>query len=84
MQEVMRLIEDPGGSKSEIACICHEINELSGNFFSLKFCFIGRLANETVHNCAKKASSSRTRCLWINFTLLYLVDILAKDCNPTS
>lgn len=51
-QEVLRLIEDPGGSKSEIVCICHEIKDLSGNFSSLKFCFIGRLANKAANNCA--------------------------------
>jgi hypothetical protein len=41
-------------------------------------------ANEAAHNYGKQASSSRKMCLWINFTPLFLVDILAKDCNPTS
>jgi hypothetical protein len=41
-------MEDPGGGKFETASICHEIKELSENFVSLKFSFIGRLANETV------------------------------------
>ncbi|XP_071677002.1 uncharacterized protein [Lolium perenne] len=81
-QEVLKMMDDPGGGKSIIASICQEVKELGGSFSSLKFSFVGRLANEAAHNCAKQASSVRRRCLWINFTPPFLVDILAKDCNP--
>jgi hypothetical protein len=76
-------MDEPDGGRSEIASICQELMELSGFFTSLKFMYIGRDANKAAHSCAKKASLSRRRCLWINFTPPFLVDILAKDCNPT-
>jgi hypothetical protein len=30
-----------------------------------------------------KGLFDRTMCVWINFTPPFLVDIVAKDCNPT-
>jgi ribonuclease HI len=82
-QEVLKLLEDTGGGRSEIASICQEIKELSEFFNSLNFRYIGRLGNEAAHKCAKIASFDRRRCVWINYTPPFLVDILAKDCNPT-
>jgi ribonuclease HI len=81
--EVLKLMEDPGGGRSEIASIWQEIKELSGNFYIIIFSFVGRQANEAAHFCAKRASLERRRCLWINYTPSFLVDILSKDCNPT-
>lgn len=80
-QEVLKMMDDPGGGKSEIACICQEIKELSGFFASIKFSFVRRLANMAAHLCARKASEVRSRCVWINFTPSWLTDTLAKDCN---
>jgi hypothetical protein len=67
-QEVFNLMQEPGGGKSEIASICQEIHELSGVFSSMKFSFVGRLANEATYACAKRASANGRRCLWINYT----------------
>jgi ribonuclease HI len=79
---VLNQLEDPGGSRSEITSICQEIKELSGFISSINFKFIGRLANEAAHLCAKSASSNRRRCLWINYKPLFLENVLLKDCNP--
>jgi hypothetical protein len=76
-------MEEPGAGRSEIASICQEIKELSGFFSSIKFSFVGKLANEAAHACAKIANSVRRRCLWTNYTPAFLVEILARDCNPT-
>jgi ribonuclease HI len=81
-QEVINLIKDPGGGRSCIASIRQEIVELSGNFSKFKLSFVGRQANEAAHLCAKRASDSRRRCLWINYNPAFLADVLAKDCNP--
>ena len=80
----MKMLEDPGGGRSEIACLCQEIKELSGVFTSCTFSYVGRLANEAAHACARKASSSRRRCLWVNYKPSFLDQILLKDCNPVS
>ena len=65
-------------------CICQEIKELSEFVSSIKFLFVGRLANQAAHLCASKASEARRRCGWINFTPPFLVDTLANDCNHSS
>jgi hypothetical protein len=78
---VIKLNKDPGGGRSFIASIRREIVELSGNFSKFKLSFVGRQANEDAHLCAKIASNCR-RCLWINYNQAFLVDVLAKDCNP--
>jgi hypothetical protein len=80
---VLQLLEDPGDGRSEIAGLCQEIKELSGFLASVNFSFVGRLANMAAHMCAKKASSVRRRCLWVNYTPPFLDQILVKDCNPT-
>jgi ribonuclease HI len=80
---VLQLIEDPGDGRSEIAGLCQEIKELSGFLASVNFSFVGRPANMAAHMCAKKASSVRRRCLWVNYTPPFLDQILVKDCNPT-
>jgi hypothetical protein len=82
VQEVIKLIEDPGGGRSCIVSIRQEIEELRGNFKILKLLFVGRQANEAAHLCARKANSIRRRCLWINYNPPFLADVLAKDCNP--
>jgi ribonuclease HI len=80
--EVIKLIEDPGGGRSCITSIRQEIEELSGLFQSFKLLFVGRQANEAAHLCARKATSIRRRCLWINYNPPFLANVLAKDCNP--
>jgi hypothetical protein len=67
-----------------IASIRQEIMELRGFFPSFKLLFVGRLANEAAHCCARKASSLRRRCLWVNYTPPFLADILSKDYNPVT
>jgi hypothetical protein len=80
---VLKLLEDPDGGRSEIASICQEIKELSGFVPSIKFLFIGRSANEAAHLCTKNATSSRRRCLWLNYKPPFLEQVLLKDFNPT-
>jgi ribonuclease HI len=81
-QVVIKLNKDPGGGRSFIASIRREIVELSGNFSKFKLSFVGRQANEDAHLSAKRASNCRRRCLWINYNQAFLVDVLAKNCNP--
>ena len=83
-QEVIKMLDDPGGGRSEIACLCQEIKELGGVLASASFKYTGRLANEAAHLCAKRASSSRRRCLWVNYKPPFLEQVLWKDCNPMS
>ena len=63
----MKMLEDPGGGRSEIACLCQEIKELSGVFTSFDVLHVSRLVNQAAHICAHRASPSRRRCLWVNF-----------------
>jgi hypothetical protein len=53
----------------------------AGFFSTLKLFLVGRLANEAAHRCARKASSERRRCLWINYNPPFLADVLLKECN---
>jgi hypothetical protein len=62
--------------------ICQEIRDIGRAFFSFCILFVGRDANNAVHLCAKQASGDRRRCLWMNYNLGFLVDILQSDCNP--
>lgn len=81
-QQVIKLIEDPGGTRSCIATIRQDIEELSGNFSSFKLLFANRQANEAAHLCARRASRVRRRCLWVNYIPPFLLASLAKDCSP--
>ena len=83
-KEVIKMMEDPGGGRSEIATICREIKDLTGFIASISIRFVGRLANMAAHACARNASSSRRRCMWVNYKPLFLEHILWKDCNPAS
>jgi hypothetical protein len=82
-KEVIRLIENPGEGRSCIASIRQEIEELRGSFSSFKLLFIGCKGNEAAHLCARRASIDRRRCLWLNYTPLFLAGFLSKDCNST-
>jgi ribonuclease HI len=79
---VVMLWKDRANGRSEIAPILLEIEEITRNmeYFHLKF--IGREANEGAHLCAKQASASRRRCLWINYVPVFLADCLQNDCKP--
>jgi hypothetical protein len=81
-KEVVNLWKERSTGRSEIAVILHEIEELSSNMEFLKLDFIGRKANEGAHLCAKQASSSRRRYLWINYIATFLVQCLQNDCKP--
>ena len=65
--EVVKRWLDREKDRSEITSIIHEVEELSGNFISFRLNYIGREANEGAHLCAKQASASRRRCIWINY-----------------
>lgn len=81
-KEVVKLWRDRDQGRSEIASVLQEIEELSGNMEFFQLSFVGREANVGAHLCAKRASASRTRCLWINYVPSFLADCLLKDCNP--
>ncbi|XP_071683496.1 uncharacterized protein [Lolium perenne] len=80
--DVVRLWNDRASGRSEISSILQEIEDLSSNMEYFHLSFIGREANEGAHLCAKQASSSRHRCLWINYVPTFLSDCLYKDCKP--
>jgi hypothetical protein len=65
--EVVKLLNDRANGRSEIALVLQKIEELSGNMEYFHLSSIGWEANEEAHLCAKEASSSRCRCLWINY-----------------
>jgi ribonuclease HI len=81
-KEVVSLWKDRSNGRSEVAAILHEIEELSSTMDFFKLDFIGRMANEGAHLCAKQASSSRRRCLWLNYIPTFLVQCLHNDCKP--
>ena len=81
-QEVVKLWRDRNQNRSVIAPILQEIEELSGSLQSFQLNFVGREANEGAHLCAKQATSTRRRCLWINYVPSFLVVCLQNDCNP--
>ena len=81
-KEVVKLYNDRNQGRSEIMAIIQEIEELSGHLEFFQLNFVGREANEGAHLCAKQASESRRRCMWINFLPSFLVQCLQNDCNP--
>lgn len=81
-KEVVNLWRGREQGRSEIASILTEIEELSGNLESFQLNSIGRDANEGAHLCAKQASASRRRCLWINYVPLFLVDCKGQRSAP--
>jgi hypothetical protein len=83
-QTVVQLWKNQGGGRSEIAGILHEIDDTSKVFQSFTVRYIGREANQLAHLCAARASSVRRRCLWINYTPLFLASCLQTDCNSPS
>jgi ribonuclease HI len=80
--EVVKLWNVRRQGRSEIWSILQEIEELSSNMESFQLGYIGREANEGAHLCAKQASASRRRCLWINYIPSFLVQCLQNDCKP--
>ncbi|KAK1686574.1 hypothetical protein QYE76_047422 [Lolium multiflorum] len=80
--EVVKLWNERRQGRSEIWSILQEIEELSSNMESFQLGYIGREANEGAHLCAKQASASRRRCLWINYIPTFLVQCLQNDCKP--
>ena len=66
------------------AAIFIEIQEFGGAFGScVELCLYRREANEAAQRCAKQASSTRRRCLMIDFIPAFLIDVLQYDCNPS-
>jgi hypothetical protein len=80
-QEVVNLYNQSDTSRSIITSVCQEIRELSGFLTSFELIYVNRAANEAAHACAHRASSDRRRCVWVNYTPVFLTSILAKDCN---
>jgi hypothetical protein len=75
--KVAKLWKNRTQKRSEIAAILHDIKEPSGNMNYFQLNFFGREASEGAHLCAKQASASRRRYLWIKF----VPNCLQKDCN---
>jgi hypothetical protein len=81
-QEVVKLWNDPGAGRSDIASTCREIRELSDiSFTSFQISFVSRLANQASHSIASQVCSVRRRCLWLNYTPQFLATTLEIDCN---
>lgn len=69
--------------KVDIAAICHEIKELGGVFASFVLSYVEPEANEAAHRCAKQASESRRRYLWINSIPFFLHNCMKQPCTST-
>ena len=82
--QVVKMLESSHHNRSEISAILHEITVLSGHLENFKLIYVPREANELAHLCAKQATSSRRRCLWINYIPAFLIDCIRRDCNPES
>ena len=80
--EVIKLWKERVQGRSEIAAIIQEIEDISRNMESFQLNYIGREANEGAHLCAKQASASRRRCLWINYVPSFIAECLHNDCKP--
>jgi ribonuclease HI len=80
--DVVKLWKDRNQGRSEITSILQEIEGMTSNLEFFQLAFIGREANEGAHLCAKQASATRRRCLWINYIPSFLVRCLQNDCKP--
>ena len=65
--ELVKLWRARMDGTSEITSILHDIEELSNNLASFQLNFVGHESNIGAHLCAKQASVSRRRCLWISY-----------------
>ena len=81
-QQLVRLWDAMNFDRAEVAPILNEVKFLSENFSSFRLVFVAREANELAHLCAKQASSSRRRCLWMNYVPPFLGACIMRDCNP--
>ena len=81
-QAIIKLWETEDFDRAEIVGVLHEIKELSAQFESFRLIFVRRDANEAAHLCAKQATSVRRRCLWLNYTSVFLMNMLYRDCMP--
>jgi hypothetical protein len=79
--ELVKIWNDLSIGRSIISSVCREIRELSGFFTSFELVHVKRSANKAAHLCAHKASPERRRCVSVNYIPIFLVSILAKDCN---
>ena len=82
-QQVIKQCNSPGLDRSDIAITVNEIQELCGFFEELRLVYTHREANELAHLCARQCSSSRRRCIWINYIPSFLTACVMKECNPT-
>ena len=78
---LVNLWNGTGQNRSIISAICQEVKELIRSFTSFSLSYVSKLANQAAHVCAKQASESRRRYLWVNYNPLFLARILSKDCN---
>ena len=76
---VVKLWNDQAQGRSEIVPILLEIEDITRNMEVFHLRFIGWEANEGAHLCAKQASASRRRCLWINYIPVFLAEFLRND-----
>lgn len=79
---VVNLWKRRDDERSEVASILREIQELANNFERFQLSYVGKDANGGAHLCAKQATASRRRCLWINYIPSFLEQCLLNDCNP--
>jgi hypothetical protein len=83
-QEVVKMCNDPGVRRPDIASICREVGELSdASFTSFQISFVNRLANLAAHNIARKVCEVRRSCLWLKYTPQFLGTIIEMDCNSS-
>ena len=81
MLDVVNLCKSSVCDRADIGALCRQIIELGASFSNFNLTFVPRDANIAAHRCAKQASSSRRRCLWINFIPSFLQDCIQFNCN---
>jgi ribonuclease HI len=80
-QDVVRMLNEANFARTELASICYEIQDLCSSFRSCSIVHINREANEAAHRCAKQASVDRRRCIWVNYTPVFLLGCTSKHAR---
>ena len=79
--EVVKLCNSNNYQRTDIDGLCRQVNDLAHSFIRCSISHVLRSANEAAHLCAKQASSSRRRCLWVNYIPSFLRECLHRPCT---
>ncbi|KAF7061821.1 hypothetical protein CFC21_068485 [Triticum aestivum] len=79
--ELVNVWKSRGNSRSIVAPILEELEEISASFASLTVTHIGRSCNVPAHQCARLACSLDGTESWIDPSPEFLRSCLRTDCN---